>query len=212
MALSAIGLALDSRVVQHADQLIPPMCACFKHQNAEIRLAAIESMFYILKCGRKTPMLKDHFNMIFDALCSVIRERDIIHSDDYWNGRHLVSIAANTLDWLMKDLVCDSRQFNLVDFLLHLTDQLSQKPEFSPYSVMQFVLLWITILDTVPEIELVNHLDLILPGIMTMTGSTAKEIHNECVQGLLAADQEDPRLRHWKNYSHSDPSRHKILH
>jgi hypothetical protein len=111
MALSAIGLALDTRAVQHADHLIPPVCGCFKHQNAEIRFAAIESMYNILKCGRKTAMLKDHFNLIFDALCCVICEKDVAPSDA--NGRRLVSIAAANLDRLMKDVVCDSRMFNL---------------------------------------------------------------------------------------------------
>jgi vacuole morphology and inheritance protein 14 len=173
MALSAIGLALDTRVVQHADHLIPPVCSCFKHPNPEVRFAAIESMYNILKCGRKTPILKDHFNMIFDGLCSAMCETS---QPSDASARRLVSNAAAALDKLMKDLVCDSRQFNLVGFLPQLTDHLSPRPELAHPSMRQFVLGWITVLDTVPEIQLVNHLDAILPGIMTMTGSTDQEI------------------------------------
>jgi vacuole morphology and inheritance protein 14 len=181
MALSAIGLALDARVVQHADSLIPPVCGCFKHQNAEVRFAAIESMYNILKCGRKTPVLKDHFNMIFDGLCCAICET--AQPSDV-SARRLVSNAAAALDRLMKDLVCDSRQFNLEAFLPQLTTHLSPKPEAANPSMRQFVLGWINVLDTVPEIELVNHLDAILPGIMTMTGSQDVEIQSSATNVL----------------------------
>ena len=181
MALSAIGLALDSRVVHYAEFLIPPVCSCFKHQNPDVRFAAIESMYNILKCGRKTPILKDHFNMIFDGLCSAICETS---QPSDASARRLVSNAAAALDRLMKDLVCDSRQFNLPAFLPQLIDHLSPKPEAASASMRQFVLGWITVLDTVPEIDLVTHLKSIIPGIMTMTGSHDIEIQNPATNVL----------------------------
>jgi vacuole morphology and inheritance protein 14 len=181
MALSAIGLALDSRVVHYAEFLIPPVCSCFKHQNAEVRFAAIESMYNILKCGRKTPILKDHFNTIFDGLCSAICETS---QPSDASARRLVSNAAAALDRLMKDLVCDSRQFNLPLFLPRLIEHLSPKPEAATASMRQFVLGWITVLDTVPEIDLVTHLDDIISGIMTMTGSHDAEIQSQATNIL----------------------------
>jgi vacuole morphology and inheritance protein 14 len=181
MALSAIGLALDQRVVNHADHLIPPVCECFKHQNLEVRFAAIESMYNILKCGRKTPILKNHFNMIFDGLCAVVCEPP---QPSDASARRLVSNAAAALDRLMKDLICDLRQFDLEAFIPQLTDHLSPKPEFAHPSMRQFVLGWVIVLDSVPEIQLVNYLHKILPGIMMMTGSPEQEIHNPAANVL----------------------------
>ena len=94
-------------------------------------------------------LLPKQFNEIFSGLCKLSADLNM----DVKNG-------ANLLDGLIKDIVTESDHFDVESFMpllqkfIHMTD---------PY-IRQLLLGWITVLDGVPDIDMLEWLPLFLDG------------------------------------------------
>ena len=104
------------------------------------------------------------FNDIFDALCKLSADAD-----------PNVQNAAHLLDRLVKDIVTESSVFSIGAFIPLLRERLTV---LNPY-VRQFLVSWITVLDSVPGICMLEYLPEFLDGLLNMLSDPNREIRQQ---------------------------------
>ncbi len=105
--------------------------------EARVRYYACESLYNIAKVVREDILI--YFNQIFDGLCKLFADVDV----DVKNG-------SNLLDRLIKDIVTESKTFDVERFIPLLQKYIRRS---NPY-IRQLLLGWIFVLDSVPDIRL----------------------------------------------------------
>ena len=149
LAGSAIGLGSD--IERYLNYLIPPVLECFDDPESRVCYYACESLYNISKVAR-TNILR-YFNQIFDGLCKLFAHVDM----DVKNG-------ANQLDRLIKDIVTETDTFDIESFIPLLQKHLRRT---KPY-IRQLLVSWISVLDAVPDINMLDYLPDFLEGLFNM--------------------------------------------
>ncbi|GMH56378.1 hypothetical protein TrRE_jg4324 [Triparma retinervis] len=165
IAATAIGLMQHTR--HHLDVLLPPVLHCFDDPESRVRYYACESLYNIAKVARGG-ILK-YFNSIFDGLCSLFADVDV----DVKNG-------ANLLDRLIKDIVTESEVFDVETFIPLLQKYIRRT---NPY-IRQLLVGWIVVLDSVPDINMLDYLPDFLDGIFNMLSDGNREIRQAADSAL----------------------------
>ncbi|ETV71488.1 hypothetical protein H257_13357 [Aphanomyces astaci] len=165
LAGTAIGLMHNAEL--YLDALIPPVLHCFDDTEARVRYYACESLYNIVKVARGA-ILK-YFNQIFDGLCKLFADVDT----DVKNGAHL-------LDRLVKDIVTESEVFDVDMFIPLLQNNIRKS---NPY-IRQLIVGWITVLDSVPDIEMLDYLPDFLDGLFNMLSDGNREIRQAADSAL----------------------------
>ncbi|KAK4479712.1 hypothetical protein RD792_015244 [Penstemon davidsonii] len=147
IGLAAATVGLTSEAAQHLDQIVPPVLNSFSDQDSRVRYYACEALYNIAKVVRGDFIV--FFNQIFDALCKLSADSDAN-----------VQSAAHLLDRLVKDIVTESDQFSIEEFIPLLRERMNV---LNPY-VRQFLVGWITVLDSVPDIDMLGFLPDFLDG------------------------------------------------
>ncbi|CAG8757661.1 19209_t:CDS:2, partial [Racocetra fulgida] len=175
-----IGLAAASIALE---EIVPPVLACFADQDSRVRYYACESMYNIAKVS-KGEILR-YFNEVFDAMNSEVSVK---------NGTEL-------LDRLIKDIVAEqsttyvsalvlasmsqddstepvtmprTTAFSLPRFIPLLAERIHAKNPFT----RNFLVSWITVLDSIPDLELVSFLPDFLDGLLRFLSDPNKDIRN----------------------------------
>ncbi|KAJ5217393.1 hypothetical protein N7468_010401, partial [Penicillium chermesinum] len=195
IGLAAASIALGSEgVAPYLKEIVPPVLACFSDQDARVRYYACESMYNIAKVAKGEILL--FFNEIFDALAKLASDSELS-----------VKNGAELLDRLVKDIVAESAAsyvsvlqltekdaadsdtldeadlptaFSLAKFIPLLKERIHV---ISPFT-RNFLVSWLTLLDTIPDLELVSYLPEFLEGLIRFLGSPNKDV-NVATQGLL---------------------------
>jgi vacuole morphology and inheritance protein 14 len=141
IGLAAVTVGLTSEAAQHLEQIVPPVLSSFMDQDSRVRYYACEALYNIAKVVRGDFII--YFNKIFDALCKLSADSDAN-----------VQSAAHLLDRLVKDIVTESDQFSIEEFIPLLRERMNV---LNPY-VRQFLVGWITVLDSVPDIDMLGFL------------------------------------------------------
>ena len=95
IGLAAISIALGPKdLPKYLNTIIHPVIACFGDNDPNVRYYACEALYNIAKVAKGEILL--YFNEIFDILCKLVA--DVENS---------VKNAADILDRLIKDIVCD---------------------------------------------------------------------------------------------------------
>ncbi|KAL4443824.1 hypothetical protein ABPG75_011561 [Micractinium tetrahymenae] len=149
-------------------KVVPPILASFTDQDARVRYYAIESLWNVAKSTRESFL--QVFPEIFEALFRLCSDADAN-----------VQNAASFLDNLVKDIVAESHDFDVAGFVLTLQEYLEVASPFK----RQFLLGWLGLLDSLPDIDLVAHLPALLPGLLGMLSDGNAEIRSACTK-LLA--------------------------
>lgn len=158
MASIAIGLGKDAE--KYLNEIVFPVLNCCMDGDSKVRYSATESLYNVVKIAR-TSVLKV-FPEIFSSLAKLSSDPDVTVK----NGSEL-------LDRLLKDVVTESYQkFDLNTFLPLIRERIYTKNHFA----RQFIISWISVLNAVPEINMVVHLPEILDGLFQMLDDTATEI------------------------------------
>ncbi|KAM5443426.1 hypothetical protein MferCBS31731_001747 [Microsporum ferrugineum] len=197
LAAAAIALGSDE-VAPFLKEIVPPVLACFTGQDARVRYYACESMYNIAKVAKGEILL--YFNDIFDALCKLASDSELS-----------VKNGAELLDRLIKDIVAESAAsyvsalevsrpdisdqedgkdideleniptaFSLARFIPLLQDRIYVQNPFA----RSFLVSWLTLLDTIPDLELVTYLPAFLGGLFKFLSDTNRDVHT-ATQGLL---------------------------
>ncbi|OQD98971.1 hypothetical protein PENVUL_c068G04495 [Penicillium vulpinum] len=195
IGLAAASIALGSEgVAPYLGEIVPPVLACFSDQDARVRYYACESMYNIAKVAKGEILL--FFNEVFDALAKLASDSELS-----------VKNGAELLDRLVKDIVAESAAsyvsilqlsekeppelenqedqdlpmaFSLARFIPLLKDRIHVIQPFT----RNFLVSWLTLLDTIPDLELVSYLPEFLEGLIKFLGGPSKDV-NVATQGLL---------------------------
>ncbi|PRP89372.1 hypothetical protein PROFUN_01235 [Planoprotostelium fungivorum] len=176
LAASAIGLGTD--IYKYIDQLIPPVLKCFGNEDSRVRYYACESLYNIAKVARQKILI--YFNEIFDAICKLFADPDV----NVTNG-------AKLLDRLIKDIVTESDQGLDVERFIGL---LQERVYVTHPECRQFLIAWVMILDSVPDIDLLAYLPRFLDGLFHMLKDNTKNIRLEaetCISEFLKSIKSD---------------------
>ncbi|KAG6407601.1 hypothetical protein SASPL_130597 [Salvia splendens] len=154
-------------------QIVPPVLNSFADQDSRVRYYACEALYNIAKVVRGDFIV--FFNQIFDALCKLSADSDAN-----------VQSAAHLLDRLVKDIVTESDQFSIEEFIPLLRERMNV---LNPY-VRQFLVGWITVLDSVPDIDMLGFLPDFLDGLFNMLSDSSHEIRQQADSALSEFLQE----------------------
>ncbi|PHH79421.1 hypothetical protein CDD80_4874 [Ophiocordyceps camponoti-rufipedis] len=179
IGLAAAAIALGTELPRYLSKIVPPVLACFTDHDARVRYYACEAMYNIAKVAKGEILV--YFNSIFDQLCRLGADSELS-----------VKNGAELLDRLIKDIVSESAAsyvsileasaelpagdksavddenakprtaFSLSRFIPLLKDRIWV---INPFT-RQFLVGWITLLDSIPDLELVTYLPDFLGGLL----------------------------------------------
>ncbi|CZS95149.1 probable enzyme activator VAC14 [Rhynchosporium agropyri] len=197
IGLAAAAIALGPELARYLDEIVPPVLACFTDQDARVRYYACESMYNIAKVAKGEVL--PYFNDIFDALCKLGADSELS-----------VKNGAELLDRLIKDIVSESAAtyvsilqtseefmtetdkeaidesvdlptaFSLARFIPLLKERIYV---INPFT-RTFLVGWITLLDSIPDLELVSYLPDFLSGLFKFLSDPNRDVH-VATQGAL---------------------------
>lgn len=158
--------------------MLSPVLNCLIDPDTRVRYFASESLYNIAKIGRQSIITM--FPEIFSALSRLVSDPDIS-----------VKNASELLDRLLKDIITEnSGIFDLQSFIPLLRERITTKNSFA----RQFLISWISILNAVPEINMLEYLPDILDGLFQMLDDSV-EIQRMCetlLQHFLKNIKHDP--------------------
>ncbi|PFH55327.1 hypothetical protein XA68_18572 [Ophiocordyceps unilateralis] len=180
LAAAAIALgAVPQELPRYLSKIVPPVLACFTDHDARVRYYACEAMYNIAKVAKGEILV--YFNNIFDQLCRLGADSELS-----------VKNGAELLDRLIKDIVSESAAsyVSVLEFSAELSagdkpgsdDEPAKPPTafslsrfipllkdriwvINPFT-RQFLVGWITLLDSIPDLELVSYLPDFLGGLL----------------------------------------------
>ncbi|RWR79576.1 protein VAC14 [Cinnamomum micranthum f. kanehirae] len=173
IGLAAATVALATEAAKYLDLIIAPVLNSFSDQDSRVRYYACEALYNIAKVVRGDFIV--FFNQIFDALCKLSADSDAN-----------VQSAAHLLDRLVKDIVAESDQFSIEEFIPLLRERMNVLNPF----VRQFLVGWITVLDSVPDIDMLGFLPDLLDGLFNMLSDSSHEIRQQADSALSEFLQE----------------------
>ncbi|KAG6759502.1 hypothetical protein POTOM_035983 [Populus tomentosa] len=173
IGLAAATVGLTTEAAQHLEKIVKPVLDAFGDQDSRVRYYACEALYNIAKVVRGDFII--FFNEIFDAICKLSADSDAN-----------VQSAAHLLDRLVKDIVTESDQFSIEEFIPLLRERMHV---LNPY-VRQFLVGWITVLDSVPDIDMLGFLPDFLDGLFNMLSDSSHEIRQQADSALSEFLQE----------------------
>ncbi|XP_014246232.1 protein VAC14 homolog isoform X2 [Cimex lectularius] len=176
IGLAAVGVALGKDSAEYTEALITPILSVFSDNDSRIRYFACEALYNVVKVARGAVL--PYFADIFTGLSKLVTETDQVLK----NGSEM-------LDRLMKDIVTENATFDLVGFMPLLRERLYSKNTFA----RQYIISWVTVLDAVPDIQLILFLPEILDGLFTMLyDPQVKSMCENVLSEFLRSINKDP--------------------
>ncbi|KAK2496942.1 hypothetical protein MC885_002907 [Smutsia gigantea] len=163
IGLAACSIALGKDSGLYLKELIEPVLTCFSDADSRLRYYACEALYNIVKVARGAVL--PHFNVLFDGLSKLAADPD-----------PNVKSGSELLDRLLKDIVTESNKFDLVGFIPLLRERIYSNNQYA----RQFIISWILVLESVPDINLLDYLPEILDGLFQILGDNGKEIRKMC--------------------------------
>lgn len=163
IGLAACSIALGKDSGLYLKELIEPVLTCFNDSDSRLRYYACEALYNIVKVARGAVL--PHFNLLFDGLSKLAADPD-----------PNVKSGSELLDRLLKDIVTESNKFDLVAFVPLLRERIYSNNQYA----RQFIISWIHVLESVPDINLLDYLPEILDGLFQILGDNSKEIRRTC--------------------------------
>uniref|UniRef100_A0A4W5KH44 Protein VAC14 homolog n=1 Tax=Hucho hucho TaxID=62062 RepID=A0A4W5KH44_9TELE len=163
IGLAACSIALGKESGLYLKELIEPVLTCFNDSDSRLRYYACEALYNIVKVARGAVL--PHFNVLFDGLSKLAADPD-----------PNVKSGSELLDRLLKDIVTESNKFDLVAFVPLLRERIYSNNQYA----RQFIISWILVLESVPDINLLDYLPEILDGLFQILGDSSKEIRRTC--------------------------------
>ncbi|KAL0968548.1 hypothetical protein UPYG_G00268270 [Umbra pygmaea] len=163
IGLAACSIALGKDSGLYLKELIEPVLTCFNDSDSRLRYYACEALYNIVKVARGAVL--PHFNVLFDGLSKLAADPD-----------PNVKSGSELLDRLLKDIVTESNKFDLVAFVPLLRERIYSNNQYA----RQFIISWILVLESVPDINLLDYLPEILDGLFQILGDGSKEIRRTC--------------------------------
>lgn len=191
IGLAAISIAMGpNELPKYLNIIIHPVIACFGDNDPNVRYYACEALYNITKVAKGEILL--YFNEIFDILCKLVADVE-----------NNVKNAADILDRLIKDLVCD-KSTNYVSVLNTNVNNVTTIPNSSTqhYEIQStkafslpkfipllkeriyatntytrlFIVSWLILLDSIPDLELISYLPSFFDPLLSYLKSPLKDV------------------------------------
>lgn len=163
IGLAAIAIALGKDTSLYTEELVYPIVARFSDADLRVKYYACESLYNVVKVARGAVL--PQFSQIFSALSKIATDSE-----------QSIKSASELLDRLMKDIVTESPSFDLDAFMPLLRERIYTKSSFA----RQFVISWISVLDAVPDIDLILYLPELLDGLFRILDDPMPEVKKMC--------------------------------
>ncbi|MCJ1422135.1 hypothetical protein MMC29_000014 [Sticta canariensis] len=151
---------------EYLGRVVPPVLHSLVDQDARVRYYACEALYNIAKVARDDFM--PHFSDTFDALFRLCADHD-----------SAVHQATTFLDNLMKASWHVSR-FDMPRFVPQLREDLTVLDS----KKRMFLISWITVLASVPDIDMLAHLPELLAGLLDALQDEAREVRTAASKAL----------------------------
>ncbi|KAJ4479209.1 vacuolar protein 14 C-terminal Fig4p binding-domain-containing protein [Lentinula aciculospora] len=192
IGLAGTAIALGVDVAPYMDKFVYPVLDCFVDPENRIRYFSAECLYNIAKVSKGEVLI--YFNEIFDALSKLAADSELS-----------VKNGAELLDRLLKDIVAESASVYIPIYagsekiytetqgvlVPHPVDPYSAKKAFSlahfipllreriyvvsPFT-RSYLVSWITVLDSVPELELISYLPEFLEGLLKYLSDPTEDV------------------------------------
>ncbi|KAJ7068616.1 vacuolar protein 14 C-terminal Fig4p binding-domain-containing protein [Mycena amicta] len=193
IGLAGTAIALGVDVAPYMDKFVYPLLDCFVDAENRIRYFSAECLYNIAKVSKGEVLV--YFNEIFDALSKLAADSELS-----------VKNGAELLDRLLKDIVAESasvyiplypetekvrdeiqgvlvpypdgehlgtrKAFSLAHFIPLLRDRIYV---VSPFT-RSYLVSWINVLDSVPELELISYLPEFLDGLLKYLSDPTEDV------------------------------------
>ncbi|GIY11278.1 protein VAC14 homolog [Caerostris extrusa] len=163
IGLAAMSVALGKDTSLYVDDLVQPVLSCFNDQDTRVRYYACETLYNVIKVARGSVL--PFFPEIFDSLSRLSADPD-----------QPVKNASELVDRLLKDIVAESSSFDLPAFIPLLRERIYSKNAFT----RQFIISWVSTLDSIADINMVVFLPEILDGLFAILSDPLAEIRKMC--------------------------------
>eukprot|EP01060_Flectonema_neradi_P026722 TRINITY_DN3596_c0_g1_i1.p1 TRINITY_DN3596_c0_g1~~TRINITY_DN3596_c0_g1_i1.p1 ORF type:complete len:710 (+),score=133.44 TRINITY_DN3596_c0_g1_i1:94-2130(+) len=159
LALSAVGIALNKHIGDFVIELVDAAIELFTDHDSTVRYHAAEALYNIAKIARG--LLLVQFREIFAAMCNLKCDND-----------RSVQGASDSLDSILRDIATECKEFNVDLFVKTIRTHIhTTNPR-----IRQYVLSWLMLMDTVPDISLTEDLPQFLEGVMDILGDPERKI------------------------------------
>lgn len=179
IALASAAIGLTTATADHLDIIVPAVLVSFSDPEGRVRYYACESLYNIAKVVRGS--ILRFFPEIFAGVCRLVADSDI----EVKNG-------ASLLDRLLKEIVMEGGVVDMERFVPLLRAHMRSP---NPYS-RQLLVGWVTSLDTLPGVDMLEHLPNLLEGLFEMLSDGNREIRQQAYSALAAFLEQVGRIPH----------------
>ncbi|KAI7953588.1 hypothetical protein MJO28_006135 [Puccinia striiformis f. sp. tritici] len=208
MGLAACSIALGPEIASYLLAIVPPIISCFSDPDSKVRYFSCEGMYNVVKVAKGEILV--YFNDLFDSLSKLAADPDAAVK----NGAELLDRlikdivteqAATYISVVSPRQLQAMRQENMPS-TSSSTTTMEESPSYTPvvraFSLKAFIPLlrerihthnpftrqylvsWLQLLNSIPEINLVSYLPDFLDGLITYLADSGNEIQL-AVQNLL---------------------------
>jgi vacuole morphology and inheritance protein 14 len=196
IALAAVAIALGtSEVGKYLEFIAPPILACFHDHDSRVRYYACESMYNVSKVSRGSILI--YFNPIFDALSKLATDpeisvkngaelldrliKDIVSEKSLFSTTKVGRPTGNELSGLPAVMQVPGTVllpgsnmsfFNMERFIPLLAERI----QVMAPATRLFLVNWISVLDSVPDLELIGYLPEFLDGLFTYLSDVHSDV------------------------------------
>uniref|UniRef100_A0A0X3NU79 Protein VAC14 homolog n=1 Tax=Schistocephalus solidus TaxID=70667 RepID=A0A0X3NU79_SCHSO len=169
IGLASVAIGLGRKAANYSDMIITPVLQTFRDTDARVRYFACEALYNIMKV-LQTAALR-YLNEIFEALSLATADPDA----------SVRQVAAHC-DRLLRDIVMQSNTIDLNLFIPLFCERIYTSIPFT----RQFLVCWLTTLNSMPTLSLLNYLPSLLDGLLRILSDSNSEIRRNCE--LLLSD------------------------
>ncbi|KAH9036056.1 ARM repeat-containing protein [Lactarius deliciosus] len=197
IGLAGTAIALSVDIAPYMERFLEPLLVCFSDPENRVRYFAAECLYNIAKVSKGEVLV--YFNPIFDALSKLAADPELsVKNGAELLDRLLKDIVAESASYYVphfpeteKHCTADSdngivvphpdddgtsvvprRAFSLSRFIPLLSDRIYV---VSPFT-RSFLVSWISVLDSVPELELITYLPHLLDGLLKYLSDPTEDV------------------------------------
>ncbi|KAH9943223.1 ARM repeat-containing protein [Epithele typhae] len=210
IGLAGTAIALGADIAPHMEKFVEPLLVCFSDPENRVRYFSAECLYNIAKVSKGEILV--YFNPIFDALSKLAADSELsVKNGAELLDRLLKDIVAETASVYIPqypeteavrrkadesngilvphpddiangaDITGARKAFSLAHFIPLLSDRIYV---LSPFT-RSYLVSWITVLDSVPELELISYLPEFLDGLLKYLSDPTDDVR-VATEGLLA--------------------------
>ncbi|KAH9989128.1 vacuolar protein 14 C-terminal Fig4p binding-domain-containing protein [Russula vinacea] len=195
IGLAGTAIALGADIAPYMERFLDALLICFSDPENRVRYFAAECLYNIAKVSKGEVLV--YFNPIFDALSKLAADPELsVKNGAELLDRLLKDIVAESASYYVPQFpeterylasqngivvphpdddgisAAPRRAFSLSRFIPLLSDRIYV---VSPFT-RSFLISWISVLDSVPELELITHLPHLLDGLLKYLSDPTEDV------------------------------------